>query len=58
MARVDETDKGWFIAWIDRSPNALAKQVSRYVISELPDFDACLGSIIEEGTCYNIRRTA
>ncbi|KIJ55403.1 hypothetical protein M422DRAFT_220080 [Sphaerobolus stellatus SS14] len=26
IARVDETDKGWFIAWIDNSPQALAKQ--------------------------------
>ena len=25
-AHVDETDKGWFIAWIDRSPKALEKQ--------------------------------
>ena len=26
IARVDETDKGWFLAWIDNSPKALAKQ--------------------------------
>ncbi|KAI0754787.1 domain of Kin17 curved DNA-binding protein-domain-containing protein [Daedaleopsis nitida] len=26
VARVDDTEKGWFIAWIDNSPNALAKQ--------------------------------
>jgi len=26
IARVDETDKGWFIAWIDSSPKALARQ--------------------------------
>jgi len=26
IARVDETDKGWFLAWIDSSPKALAKQ--------------------------------
>jgi len=25
IARVDETEKGWFIAWIDSSPKALAK---------------------------------
>uniref|UniRef100_A0A8H8CHQ4 DNA/RNA-binding protein Kin17 WH-like domain-containing protein n=1 Tax=Psilocybe cubensis TaxID=181762 RepID=A0A8H8CHQ4_PSICU len=25
VARVDETEKGWFIAWIDNSPQALAK---------------------------------
>lgn len=27
VARVDETEKGWFIAWIDSSPKALAKAV-------------------------------
>ncbi|KAI0917055.1 hypothetical protein AcW2_007287 [Taiwanofungus camphoratus] len=26
IARVDETEKGWFVAWIDNSPKALAKQ--------------------------------
>ncbi|KAI0772247.1 domain of Kin17 curved DNA-binding protein-domain-containing protein [Irpex lacteus] len=26
VARVDETEKGWFLAWIDNSPKALAKQ--------------------------------
>jgi len=26
IARVDETEKGWFVAWIDSSPKALAKQ--------------------------------
>jgi len=26
IVHVDETDKGWFIAWIDRSPKALEKQ--------------------------------
>jgi len=26
VAHVDETEKGWFIAWIDNSPKALAKQ--------------------------------
>jgi len=25
IARVDETEKGWFIAWIDNSPKALAR---------------------------------
>ncbi|KDR83040.1 hypothetical protein GALMADRAFT_221025 [Galerina marginata CBS 339.88] len=25
VARVDETEKGWFLAWIDSSPKALAK---------------------------------
>ena len=27
VARVDETEKGWFLAWIDNSPKALEKQV-------------------------------
>ena len=27
IAKVDETEKGWFIAWIDSSPKALAKAV-------------------------------
>lgn len=26
IARVDETEKGWFLAWVDNSPQALAKQ--------------------------------
>lgn len=29
IARVDETEKGWFLAWIDNSPKALAKAVCR-----------------------------
>lgn len=29
IAHVDETEKGWFIAWIDNSPKALAKAVSQ-----------------------------
>ena len=28
ICAVDETPKGWFIAWIDNSPKALARQVS------------------------------
>jgi len=31
VARVDETEKGWFIAWIDSSPKALAKAVSFFI---------------------------
>lgn len=27
IARVDDTEKGWFIAWVDSSPKALAKAV-------------------------------
>ena len=26
IARVDETEKGWFIAWVDNTPKALARQ--------------------------------
>lgn len=31
IARVDETEKGWFLAWIDNSPKALAKAVSFFI---------------------------
>ena len=27
VAKVDETEKGWFLAWIDSSPKALEKAV-------------------------------
>jgi DNA/RNA-binding protein KIN17 len=27
LARVDDTEKGWFIAWVDNSPAAMARQV-------------------------------
>jgi DNA/RNA-binding protein KIN17 len=33
IARVDETEKGWFIAWIDNSPKALAKAVRSLTLS-------------------------
>ena len=51
MARVDETEKGWFIAWIDSSPKALAKAVSFLYINlhKLPlIFRQISGSLLEE----------
>jgi hypothetical protein len=30
IARVDETEKGWFLAWIDNTPKALEKQVRNH----------------------------
>jgi DNA/RNA-binding protein KIN17 len=33
VARVEETEKGWFISWIDNSPKALAKQVRFSAVS-------------------------
>jgi len=36
VARVDETEKGWFIAWIDSSPKALAKAVRAEIIPTHP----------------------
>ena len=27
VCQVDDTEKGWFITWIDNSPKALARQV-------------------------------
>ena len=35
IVRVDETEKGLFIAWIDNSPKALAKAVGRSRLSKL-----------------------
>jgi DNA/RNA-binding protein KIN17 len=43
VARVDETEKGWFIAWIDSSPKALAKAASPS-LSYVPPFFMCLQS--------------
>ena len=58
IARVDETEKGWFVAWIDNSPKALAKQARRLphltlYIRQLTS--TTIGSINEEGTRHNIR---
>lgn len=36
VGRVDETEKGWFIAWIDSSPKALAKAVRTKCVSHSP----------------------
>lgn len=36
VARVDETEKGWFIAWIDSSPKALEKAVRVLLSHNLP----------------------
>lgn len=38
IAKVDETEKGWFIAWIDNSPKALAKAVRRTSYLTFPSF--------------------
>jgi DNA/RNA-binding protein KIN17 len=40
VARVDETEKGWFIAWIDNTPKALAKAVRSvlYLLLSNPHF--------------------
>ena len=35
IAKVDETEKGWFLAWIDNSPKALAKAVRSHIFSYL-----------------------
>ena len=53
IARVDETEKGWFIAWIDNSPKALAKQVLSYIIF----FCFCRSLIIQEATMKKERAT-
>ena len=55
VARVDETEKGWFIAWIDNSPKALAKQVSVAIVLERMSISS-LAPVTEDeyrrpGTC-------
>lgn len=47
IARVDETEKGWYLAWIDNSPKALAKAVR----SALSNNSRCeLMSILSPGS--------
>ena len=63
VARVDETEKGWFIAWIDNSPKALAKQVRtvhelRRLLSLIDFLSLSVGRRTEEGAPYDIRRAA
>ena len=36
IAKVDETERGWFIAWIDSSPKSLAKAVRLLFLFLLP----------------------
>lgn len=58
IARVDETEKGWFIAWIDNSPQALAKQVRVINISQFAYYSwkqCYLGGIPKEGTSHHLR---
>lgn len=60
QGRVDETEKGWFIAWVDNSPKALAKAVSWILRQnvEVIDIDVIAGSVGEEGQSYDVGRTA
>jgi len=63
VARVDETEKGWFIAWIDNSPKALEKQVSATAPKFAHDHVALTirsvaGGRTPEGTLDDVRRTA
>lgn len=54
IARVDETEKGWFLAWIDNSPKALAKAV-RSPFHHLQNLLTLpLGSKYEEGAGYGV----
>jgi hypothetical protein len=57
IARVDETEKGWFIAWIDSSPKALAKAVCLvFYHSYTSIYHNLSGSVFEEGSCDSFRR--
>jgi len=61
VARVDETEKGWFIAWIDNSPKALEKQVrDRESAHDYVALTTCsvAGGRTQEGTFDGVRRTA
>ena len=54
VARVDETEKGWFIAWVDNSPKALAKQVRHpQLLIKGRNLISITGSVNEEGAGYN-----
>jgi len=54
IARVDETEKGWFLAWVDNSPQALAKQVS---LTLLPSICSILICILKEAAQKKERLT-
>jgi hypothetical protein len=59
VARVDETEKGWFIAWIDNSPQALAKQVRSFRLRTFGSAGLTLiltGSFHKERTLNGVRR--
>lgn len=58
IARVDETEKGWFIAWIDNSPKALEKAVRcvPFIKHVLDGLLRSLGGVFEEGQGDTIRR--
>ncbi len=58
VARVDETEKGWFMAWIDNSPNALAKQVSSPFLSFLSFLHSapCVPSAMSVEVSHALRR--
>jgi DNA/RNA-binding protein KIN17 len=61
IARVDENEKGWFIAWIDSSPKALAKAVRRIIHCIVLKLTYCVsfpGSIAEEGPRDHLGRAA
>jgi hypothetical protein len=59
VARVDETEKGWFIAWIDNSPQALAKQARSFKLMTFGSADLALlsaGSFHKERALNDVRR--
>jgi len=60
VARVDETEKGWFLAWIDNSPKALEKQVRSYASdnTDVLNTRSVVGGRAQEGTFDDVRRTA
>lgn len=55
VARVDETEKGWFIAWIDNSPKALAKAVRPLSSCKQNTYiHSSIGGKLEKGAGNNV----
>ena len=63
VAKVDDTEKGWFIAWIDSSPKALAKAVRYHsanlvLKNDMLTYNITTGGLNEERPTNYIRRAA
>jgi hypothetical protein len=57
IVRVEDTEKGLFITWIDNSPKALAKAVRTLSLTPRSRLIPLVGCKLEEGTLEQIGRT-